>query len=335
MSIIGFVAHYVHFLDPFRRPGALPEATDDDADEEPRPVLLLAGYSYGAMITTQLPSLDTVLSIFDAPESGSAAAEIRLRGEHLADTQNTVLASARAAALERQVNKSPRKSLGLRIGGDEDIRKSHDLPRRSFSMDAEEKFRDFVAKTRKRHHRPVSSESVLQKQDDLPAKGDGLIHGPLVTEHLYVVSQMTRFRPAHLLVSPLQGPILHLAAMSSSNVFGTRTAKPANDKPLRVDANAVIRERAALWAEAEEKLMANSTLALYGDQDGFVSAKKVRDWANRLAKPPKSHFRAQEVSTAGHFWREGRVIYTLRDAVRTFAASLLLPEHLLQKCVTS
>lgn len=334
MSIIGFVAHYVHFLDPFRRPGALPEATDDDADEERRPVLLLAGYSYGAMITTQLPSLDTVLSIFDAPESGSAAAEIRLRGEHLADTQNTILASARAAALERQINKSPRKSLGLRIGGDEDIRKSHDLPRRSFSMDAEEKFRDFVAKTRKRHHRAVSSESVLQKKDVLPAKEDGEIDGSLATEHLHVVSQMTWFRPAYLLVSPLQGVILHLAAMSSSNVFGTRTTKPANNKPLSVGANAV-RERAALWAEAEEKLMANSTLALYGDQDGFVSAKRVRDWANRLAKPPKSHFRAQEVSTAGHFWREGRVLYTLRDAVRTFAASLLLPEHLLQKCVNS
>jgi pimeloyl-ACP methyl ester carboxylesterase len=301
------------------------------------PILLVAGYSYGAMITMQLPKLDTILSIFDAPEHGSAAAEIRLRAEHLAATQNTILAAgARVARLERPVESSPRKSMGMRVGGDEDLRRSHDLPRRSFSVDAEERYRSLVAKTRKRHHRTVSSESVLQKGAVMPADDDdhAAPGGLARVEESHSGSDMIRFRPAYLLVSPLRGMITHLASMSYSNMFGTKTPKAGNDQPPKPVGHAA-RERASFWAEAEEKLTANPTLAIYGDQDVFVAAKRVRDWANRLSKAPGSHFRAQEVATAGHFWREGRVIYTMRDAVRLFAASLLSPEHSTAESVAS
>ncbi|KAI6359529.1 hypothetical protein MCOR25_007035 [Pyricularia grisea] len=134
------------------------------------PLLLFAGYSYGAMITTQIPSLPTILQHFTSPEAGSNAAEIRLRARSLADSQNTILGAARRAAERerRGLGDSPRKSLGLRIGGDEDVtgrRKSHDRsPLRASFDDAEEKLRrgvaDFLAKTSRHHHHHSLSGQV-------------------------------------------------------------------------------------------------------------------------------------------------------------------------------
>jgi alpha/beta superfamily hydrolase len=75
--------------------------------------------------------------------------------------------------------------------------------------------------------------------------------------------------------------------------------------------------------EAEKKLVQNATLAIYGDRDGFVPVRKLRDWASRLEAVPDSKFRAHEVSSANHFWAQGNVASTLREAVRAFATSLL------------
>src|SRR5450756_1870358 len=48
------------------------------------PCLLLAGYSYGALITTYLPPIiSSVIAQFQSPAEGSAHAEIRLRAECL------------------------------------------------------------------------------------------------------------------------------------------------------------------------------------------------------------------------------------------------------------
>lgn len=73
-SVVSFVVHYVDRL------GAL--APDDGGDDAP--VLLMCGYSYGALVTAQLDPLDAVVARLAAPAAGSAAAEIRRRAEHLA-----------------------------------------------------------------------------------------------------------------------------------------------------------------------------------------------------------------------------------------------------------
>lgn len=327
MSVAGFVAHYVHFLDPFRQVVTDQQTTEPQPDR-PDPVLLFAGYSYGAMITTQLPSLDTILAAFKAPASGSPAAEIRLRAEHMADTENTVLGSARAAALDRETSKSPRKAMAMRIGGDEQNRKSHDLPRRSFSLEAEEKFRDLIAKARK-GHRTVSSVSTLQKKSSRPAIRSTWSEPALKpTEvHIQAISHMTSFQPAYVLVSPLQGLVIHLATMSFPNPFGKKTTRLPKPSTVHDGGRSSAATEAVLLAyEAEHKLICNPTLAVHGDQDVFVPAKKLRDWAKKLETAPMSRFRHHEVTTAGHFWTEEGVLYTMRDAVRTFAEKLLVPE---------
>src|SRR3569833_1520745 len=153
MSFAAFMYYYAHFLDPFGDGSASP-ASPRSRDPE-TPILLLAGYSYGGLITTLLPSVQTKLAPLERPAAGSAAAEIRLRAASLAHSQNTVLSSARAAAL---LPKSPslprRKTLGVRVGGDEELgRSSHDA-RRSFSL--EETMSDLVARAKsgvaKSHH---------------------------------------------------------------------------------------------------------------------------------------------------------------------------------------
>lgn len=92
------MAHYVHGLDPLRRLVSSSEVEQPASEKTPpnsqHPVLLMAGYSYGAMITTQLPPLNELLERFASPDSGSNAAQIRLRAESWAEKQNQALQEA-------------------------------------------------------------------------------------------------------------------------------------------------------------------------------------------------------------------------------------------------
>lgn len=368
MSVVGFISHYAHQLDPFRSarddaadvtyPSDTPSPSDANRPTSPSspaqaadgplpvpPILCLAGYSYGAMITTQLPALDTIHEIFSRPVRDTPAAEIRHRAEHLAAAQNTVLGEARAAAVaaaqaHKQGARSPRKSLGLRVGGDEDNRRSHDSARRSFSSGAEERIRkgvaDVVARAKRVPHLHHHKGSMAGKEgadgaadaggdgEDRSAVTDGDGGGAAASDdRLPPLASPPCYRPAYLLISPLQGVVTNLATMSFPNPFSKRKVKEesthqassSNDEPTNNDAQAA--------PEAERKLVRNPTLAVYGDQDVFVPARKLREWVRRLEGYPDSQFRAHEISTASHFWTEGRVVQLLRDAVQTFAESVL------------
>lgn len=355
MSVVGFVSHYVHFLNPFEQQlpsqlekvGPVEQAEDGPASTlavqirpptptspgplpvgGSNPIMLLAGYSYGAMITTRLPYLETILAVFATPESGSPAAEIRLRAQHLAETQNTIIASARAAAVDHLGPKSPRKGIGLRVGGDEENRKSHDS-RRSFSAELEETVRhgvaELLAKTRKGHRRSQSGQSRPSRDVDRPAEVS-----EQSLEHLPSLPGRTEFRSAYLLVSPLQGIITNLATMSLPSKLSGITTRLWDRSPggnAKETSHPAPTGSAALSqpnsAEAEAKLIQNTTLAIYGDCDGFVPVRKLREWASRLERTQESQFRAHEVSSANHFWTEINVARTLQDAVRTFAQSLI------------
>lgn len=350
-TFIGFLSHYVHFLDPFRKHvfeavptttpiaeapdyigahgGSSPITHSPSRDTTRSPLFLMGGYSYGSMITMQLPSLETILRQFDTPACTSHAAEIRLRAQHLAEVQNTTLGSARAAALERQANTQSHSPSGMRFGGEESSRKHH-YSRLSFSQDTEEKIRkgvsDLMVKA-KSHKRRLSGK------DHSFVGGDAAHDTPETKQQpakdcLPSVPDRVVFRPAYLLVSPLQGLINNLATFSllprrpswkgltRSLSSPAATASPTSE--LGTDS-----ETALSLEEAEAKLVRNPTLAIYGDNDGFVPVRKLRPWASRLESIPYSSFRAHEVSGASHFWAQGRSAYTLKDAIKTFAESIL------------
>ena len=352
MSAVGFVSHYVHFLDPFRPPpmstptsashgrglGDDEEATSTIRIRPPTPglpelsgaatpILLLGGYSYGAMITSQLPCFETIAALFDAPECGAPAAEIRLRAQHLAEMQNTVLASAREAAVDHLRPTSPRKYVGLRVGGDEEGRKSRESWR-PLSAEFEETIRqgvaELMARTRKGHRRSHSGSRYATRG---PEGGPEHAPEPAPT-HLLPILGRTTYHPAYLLVSPLEGIITNLATMSLPPLLcvpgkvWARLSSKANEAALSDTPEPPAHAHSA-QGEAEKKLVQNATLAIYGDRDGFVPVRKLRDWASRLEAVPDSKFRAHEVSSANHFWAQGNVASTLREAVRAFATSIL------------
>lgn len=325
-TIVAFIVYYVHHLDPFRphssssdvfgpSPDTLSPPSDAPLPTIPPPtppVLLLGGYSYGAMITSQIPPLHVILEPFASPLAGSDAAEVRLRAEHLAQQQNVVLASARSVMLERGI-RSPSKR-GVRIGGDEggSPRKSHESHggRRSFSLDAEDKIRrgvhDFVAKAKSGRHGHRLFHAKLDSYDraitppKLPPPPE-----PQPDEQLAAIRNLTIPGAAYLLVSPLQGLVTHLATMS---LVPTALAK----------------QKSPQEAEAEEKLVRNPTLAVFGDTDVFVASHKLRGWAARIEGRQGSKFKAHEITTAGHFWVEEGVLYRMRDEVAAFADKILM-----------
>lgn len=305
LSVIGFVVHYVYHLDPFPTPDAdslLSESKVDRDTEQLPPCLIMGGYSFGSIITTCLPPLTDILHVFDTPAAGSAPAHIRLRAEHLAAQQNDILGETRKAIVDHRRSRE-RAGAHLRIGGDEEgqdgsPKRSGDGERRSFSLEAEEKLRKSMHELFRRgkvehdHQRSPGARDSVASQGRDQAKA----------ECLRPVIGLTLPRPAYLLVSPIQGIALHL--FNAMSWLSTRSAW------------------AATSTSAEQKMLRNPTLAVYGDCDAFISPPKMRTWTSELARRERSQFHASEVSTAGHFWIEEGVMVRLKEIVDDFAHRL-------------
>lgn len=248
--------HYIHNLD---------SARPDDAKA---PVLVLSGYSYGAMITSQLPPLDAVMAMFANPPLDSDAGHIRSRAESLAHQQKRLVSSP-----------------GLRVG-------ETSPRRRSTSLD-DGGFRGLARKTR---HRARSSLGSISSINSGPKSPQQQQHDPLPVElTLPIVPNMTRPRPAYLLISPLQGVITNLATMS----------------------------RAPGHSAAEAQMHIHPTRAIYGDGDVFVSVKRLRAWKERMEGAKDSQFLGCEIAGAGHFWVEEGVLPQMVQLVADFAKELL------------
>ncbi|KAI0882391.1 Alpha/Beta hydrolase protein [Annulohypoxylon maeteangense] len=289
-SVAGFLVYYVHYLSP--------------PQHNPNPTLLLAGYSYGAMVTIQLPPLDSFLSDFASPAAHTAFADIRLRAQHLAEQQIIISTTP----------SSPRKSLGLRVGGDEDttLSKTRENPR-SRSPNQEERIRKGVKEILSRHrliHRKHNHSSV--------DRSEGVGRDETFLES---VDNLIRFRCSFLLISPPLGIITNLATMSFSNPLASRSKRKRGVSPSSTSNHGGKADREEV--EAEMKLIRNPTLVVFGNQDGFLAINKMRDWVLQLGKPEGSHFHHVEVSGAGHFWVEEGVGHKLRSSVSSFATRLI------------
>lgn len=355
MSFAGFVYHYVHYLDPFKLQGhddfkisasdpvspASKASTIEITQSAPisRPILLMCGYSFGAMITSLLPPFDSVLECFATPKTASAAADIRLRAQHLAEKQNLIVASARSALAESPTS-ARRAAMGMRVGGDEDTRRSQDHSRRSFSIDAEEKIRKGVAdllqktKSHHHHHHHLRRKRMMQGENDIPVvreeEEEGTPEEAKDPETLPPIPGLIPPATAYLLISPPIGWATNLMTLnlggSMSHLF-TKRYKSCLNKKKNESTPAEVAEAGATTdacADRErQKLLDNPTLAIYGDSDVFVTVKRFREWASRLQSTPASKFRAHEISTAGHFYIEEGTMQRLADAVRVFSGDLL------------
>ncbi|KAL5342804.1 Alpha/Beta hydrolase protein [Aspergillus crustosus] len=108
---------------------------------------------------------------------------------------------------------------------------------------------------------------------------------------------------SHLLISPLLPPI---------NLFLTLFL----DLSLEVDTEASGQRRKIPCPKPSDQLCAHRTLAIYGDEDTFTSASKLRNWSDELSNVPQSQFASKEVEGAGHFWREPGAEQEARQSLR-------------------
>ncbi|KAI0903489.1 Alpha/Beta hydrolase protein [Ustulina deusta] len=278
ISVVGFLAYYVHHLHP-------PPATCYTSRHQ-LPTMLLAGYSYGAMVTTRLPPLDTILAYFATPAVHTAEADIRLRAEHLAEAQN----------LKPVGPTSPRRSLGVRFGGDEDSsRRSHDRGNPISECQREEGIQESVRSLLSRAKLVYRKSPRWSCQREV----DNKMH-----HCLEKVGGDVAFQSAYLAVSPPFGLITRLATMSFPGPWSSswmRRSSPVTD---------------------DTPLASSPTLVIYGDQDGFISYSGIREWARQLSDADTSQFHHVEVAGAGHFWTESDVVHRLRDVIGTFATKL-------------
>ena len=297
-SFAAFFIHYVSHLNPLfatdpiftpdQSPGLLHPQGLDDCPHQPsgqRPLVILGGYSYGSLILQHLPPVPEILQSLAAPVSGSAADEILLRARKLADQSNSEWISlARDEAHARRGTNGHGHIPSTIIGGEET---SPENRKRSRDM-----------------HRSVDGDGNSKIKTRLRGLSQTLIHrgrkdDTRVTSHDIngVVNTIADVR--YLLISPLTAPMSRLAVPAlGSKLWGKATQ------------------------DAEETIGKHASLVIYGDQDMFSSAKKIRDWSERLRAQPGSHFLSVEVAGAGHFWVESRSEEKLRTALQTWEASV-------------
>lgn len=108
---------------------------------------------------------------------------------------------------------------------------------------------------------------------------------------------------SYLLVSPLLPPLSQLLTVFSKLSLDVGVEMSAQGRQIPCSKPAT-------------QLAEHRTLAIYGNQDGFTSAKKLRTWAAGLSEGQQSQFQAREIDRAGHFWREDGVAVQARRVLQ-------------------
>ncbi|KAF7959136.1 hypothetical protein EAE96_002652 [Botrytis aclada] len=319
-------------------PGSYTSAGSGIESNNAQPLLLLAGYSYGSLITINLePSLLGMLAPFQHSASGSPYADIRSRARFLATQQNETIESTysllragghrrgRSLQLEEQMvnHKTRLSSSGVRMGGDEDIRKtSHHVhgsgARRSFSVDAPMKVRKSMDKFKSivHHGSPRRGEShppINLGQDSVTNVGSSERHSRDREDVNTMETLGSDFKVVYLLVSPLppDGMINNLASIGSfrlTSLFGKQGHKIDNNIKFTID----------------------PTLVIYGTGDLFVPIKSVERWTEKLLSLCKSRgsangvvFRYEEIANGEHFWRNPKAARQLVEKISLFLSGIL------------
>ncbi|KAI1000457.1 hypothetical protein K3495_g7740 [Podosphaera aphanis] len=255
----------------------------------PHPRLLLGGYSYGALITISLPAtVQAILAPFQSAVAGSTYAEIRRQAENFAHEQSQIV---KGQKMIETLRSSPRlQSLAPNQGA----AKKGRLPDNQYLNSNSQS--------------PISSELVtghIQSSDRLVesiAHSAGADQSEVNSNTAQAI--VKDYQVAYLLISPLCGIVSDLLTL-----WTFKTEKNHNDLTGK-----------------SKKLQTCPTLAIYGDDDVFVSTENLRSWAETLSQSRSGHdrnqFRYVEIPGASHFWREPECIESLQAEVIAFIKSL-------------
>lgn len=120
--------------------------------------------------------------------------------------------------------------------------------------------------------------------------------------------RISRSTISYLLVSPLLPPLSNFLTLFST-------------PSLDVAAETSAQGRQIPCPKPATQLCQHRTLIIYGNQDGFTPAKKLRKWADELSHVPQSQFQHREIGRAGHFWREDGVEKQARTELQDWLKS--------------
>ncbi|ODH31455.1 hypothetical protein ACO22_03468 [Paracoccidioides brasiliensis] len=298
VSIYGFLICYLLGIDPdfLRDPRAEWETrssssgTPESMKESERMQLILAGYSYGSMIVCHLPSIETVLSLFASAAEGTAGAEILQQAEQLSTLWNTGARSELSSQPSTSWSSSdpsyskPPQLVSLGSSTNSSGKKPQEDPAAAIKQHIERSRRRLRA-------------SFVREQEVKNRSSASDPHEILQSMPTPVVS--------FLLISPILPPITNFITMS---LFGSRINLDVTLNGIRVKST-----------QPEEQLTTHRTLAVYGNNDFFASAKRLRKWFADLTNVPGSMFESLEIDTGGHFWLESGTETQMRTAVREWA----------------
>ncbi|KIX94037.1 uncharacterized protein Z520_10374 [Fonsecaea multimorphosa CBS 102226] len=297
VSVYGFLVCYIDAIFHGRPPG------EDDvppAAARRPPVLILGGYSYGAMIASHLPALGVVIDLFRSPTSGSAESEIRRRALDLSrDAQAylemhsgsaTTLTTPRVRSAAGAGESARKPSPGVVMGGYESDAASRRVSRENSrrSMDGE-RIRRSVDRIRRKIGSSQPSSPTAPATTKAPAMEES---APVLPEVAYVI------------ISPILSMAAGFTTMFSKLRF-TRKDRDTNPSP---------------GAEFHE-LTTHPCCCCYGTRDGFTSASKLQRWTQDLQSQPGSRFVAVSADT-GHFWHEADGAARLRQGLAEFLETL-------------
>ncbi|CAN9221434.1 unnamed protein product [Alternaria alternata] len=291
-SFAAFFMHYMSYLRPRitcdlnLAPDQLPTPSNQSeswsAHDDQSPIVILGGYSYGSLILRHLPPVPTILQPFSAPVTGTAADEIVLRARRLADQSNLGWIN-----LARDETRARRKS-----------RAGHES-RPPVTMGGEE-----TSPEKRRSSRDVRRSLEGGTRHEIKTRLRSLSHRrreslePMPRSEAKSAT-ITMPDVRYLLISPLTPPISTLAAPALIHRFWSKSKD-----------------------DHQDVLGKHVSLAIFGDQDAFTSAKRIRDWSEQLKAEPASHFTSVEVVGAGHFWIESDVEVRLRSALKEWESAV-------------
>ena len=257
--------------------------------------LVLAGYSYGSMIASHLPSVNVVLNIFGSAISDSAEAEIHLRASDIAQLREKEVQSRQQNKLQGRGRSSLRvpdafhgNSHAVSVGGFESESTSRRISRESSRQSHDFGVRQSLDRVRERFASRQGSSAKDAPVETMAASDIKLV-APEV---------------CYLLVAPLLPPVALFTTLFSSLSFAAKK-KSSLASTGNIPASTPIGE-----------LVSHPCCAVYGDKDTFTSRRKLRKWAEHLKQKPNSQFQSFEVEGAGHFWQEADLVDRMKGCIR-------------------
>ncbi len=292
VSVYGFMLHYINAI----------AQTHPGPDQRPiqPPTLVLGGYSYGSMIASHLPSREFVVDLFDSVASDSAETEVKHRAVDLSrdaraffEMHSAPVALSTTISTNARGEEQPKKPKpGVIMGGYESSRISRENSRRS--VDAE-RIRQGLGKVRRKigpnNSQPSSPSNVLSAPATEPTTPPAECTSMVLPDIAYLV------------VSPILSTAAGFTTMFSQLRF---TSKGRQGAPT---------------TEEFHELTTHPCCCLYGNKDGFTSARKLQRWSEELKLRPGSQLTAIEAD-AGHFWHEADGIVRLNQGVAEFLEGL-------------